>query len=76
MQNEFSWSSSRARSFSTCKRKYYFQYYGHWGGWLSKSDDLTKKIYLLKKMKTLKINFLIKGFLIERITPTISFHIF
>ena len=53
MQNEFSWSSSRARSFSICKRKYYFQYYGHWGGWLSKSDDLTKKIYLLKKMTSI-----------------------
>jgi len=53
MKNIFSWSSSRARSFSTCKRKYYFQYYGHWGGWLSQSDEITKKIYFLKKMSSI-----------------------
>ena len=51
--NQFSWSFSRHNSFETCKRKYYYSYYGSWGGWEEKADPLTQKIYMLNKMTSL-----------------------
>ena len=31
--NEFSWSRSRDHTFQDCRRKYFYHYYGAWGGW-------------------------------------------
>lgn len=51
-QNEFSWSSSRHRMFEACKRQYYFNYYGSWGGWEQDADAHAQLLYRLKKMTT------------------------
>ena len=52
-KNEFSWSFSRHRTFNTCKRKYYYNHYGIWGGWKDDADEETKKLYMLKQMTSL-----------------------
>ena len=52
-KNEFSWSFSRHSAFNTCKRKYYYSYYGSWGGWEKDADELSKKLYMLNKMTSL-----------------------
>src|SRR3989337_885626 len=31
--NEFSWSRTRDNAFKECRRRYYYQYNGAWGGW-------------------------------------------
>jgi hypothetical protein len=49
-RNEFSWSKSRDGVFGECRRKYYFNHYGFWGGWDSGSAERTKRIYYLKKL--------------------------
>ena len=51
-QNEFSWSPSRHRMFESCKRQYYFNYYGSWGGWNKHADAQTQLLYRLKKITT------------------------
>ena len=48
--NEFSWSVSSDKVFAECKRKYYYNRYGSWDGWLDKSGEKTKELYLLKKL--------------------------
>jgi len=50
LKNEFSWSPSRYRKFDICKRKYYYHYYGSWGGWEDDANESTKEIYSLKNM--------------------------
>ena len=52
LKNEFSWSVSRDDTFRKCHRMYYFQYYGSWGGWSDEADESTRKIYILKQLKT------------------------
>ncbi|TFB10448.1 Dna2/Cas4 domain-containing protein [Candidatus Marinimicrobia bacterium MT.SAG.2] len=52
-KNKFSWSISQDRTFQTCKRKYYLNRYGSWGGWDKNSDELTRKIYILKNQATI-----------------------
>jgi len=51
--NEFSWSYSRHKNFVSCKRKYYYLYYGSWGGWETSADESVRKLYQLKKMTNL-----------------------
>jgi hypothetical protein len=51
-RNEFSWSKSRDSLFRRCKRKYYFNHYGFWNGWIASEEDRTKRIYYLKKLVT------------------------
>ena len=50
-KNEFSWSVSRDDTFRKCRRMYYFQYYGFWGGWDFAADKRTRKIYILKQLQ-------------------------
>ena len=57
-KNKFSWSISQDRTFQTCKRKYYLNRYGSWGGWDKNSDELTRKIYL---------NIIMRLFLLRKI---------
>lgn len=52
LKNEFSWSVSRDDTFRKCHRKYYFQYYGSWGGWSNEVDEKTRKIYILKQLQS------------------------
>jgi hypothetical protein len=50
IQHELSWSTSRARTFDSCPRKYYWDYYGSWRGWERGAETERKQAYLLKKM--------------------------
>ncbi|MFH0808322.1 MAG: PD-(D/E)XK nuclease family protein [archaeon] len=51
-KNEFSWSKSRDCLFNECRRKYFFNHYGFWNGWIASEDDRVKRIYYLKKLST------------------------
>jgi len=53
LAHELSWSSSRARMFHACKRRYYLQYYLAWGGWNRGASDERKRAYQLKKMTSM-----------------------
>lgn len=48
--HELSWSTSRARTFQACKRRYYFDYYLSWLGWGRGAAPERRRAYLLKKM--------------------------
>ncbi len=50
IQHELSWSASRAGTFDSCKRRYYFDYYLSWLGWGNRADPPRREAYLLKKM--------------------------
>jgi len=52
LKNEFSWSKSRDEMFRSCLRQYFFHYYGSWGGWKFDSDERTRRLYVLKQLKT------------------------
>jgi CRISPR/Cas system-associated exonuclease Cas4 (RecB family) len=52
LKNEFAWSQSRDDVFKTCPRQYYLQYYGAWGGWEATAPEATRKLYVLKQLKT------------------------
>ena len=43
-KNDFSWSFSRDNAFNTRKRKYYYSYYGSWGGWNKDADEFLKTL--------------------------------
>lgn len=49
-KNEFSWSKSRDSLFKECPKKYYFNHYGFWNGWIASEDERVKRIYYLKKL--------------------------
>jgi len=48
--NELAWSFGRADTFRECRRKYYWRYYGCWGGWDKGADRTRRLAYLLGKM--------------------------
>jgi hypothetical protein len=50
-KNTFSWSVSRDGVLRECPRKYYFTYYGHWGGWTTDAAERVREIYILKQLK-------------------------
>jgi hypothetical protein len=50
--NEFSWSKTRDESMRKCPRRYYFHYYGSWGGWENDCPVRTRRIYVLKQLVT------------------------
>jgi hypothetical protein len=50
--NEFSWSRTRDNAFQECRRRYYFQYYGAWGGWDAAADSMARTLYILKQLGT------------------------
>ncbi len=50
---EFAWSVSRAGMFEFCPRKYYYRYYGMWGGWDERADEKIRLCYLLSKRTSL-----------------------
>ena len=52
LQNELTWSASRHGCFSSCRRRYYYNYYGSWGGWSYKATPECRELYMLKKMGT------------------------
>jgi len=50
--NQFSWSRTRDNVFQECRRRYYFHYYGAWGGWAQAADPATRTLYVLKQLGT------------------------
>jgi len=50
--NEFSWSRTRDNVFQECRRRYYFHYYGAWGGWDANADPMARRCYTLKQLGT------------------------
>lgn len=50
--NEFSWSRSRASNFEECARRYWFTYYGSWGGWKSNAPPRIRQAYVLKQLQS------------------------
>ena len=52
LKNEFSWSKSRDETFRECLRRYYFQYYGSWGGWEKDAAPRTRQLYVLKNLQS------------------------
>lgn len=50
LTNDFSWSRSRDGCFEDCKRRYYYQYYGSWGGWASDASPDVRRLYILKQL--------------------------
>lgn len=50
--NSFSWSKSRDGLFRECKRKYYYHYYGSWGGWEADAPDEVRTLYVLKQLQS------------------------
>ncbi len=53
LKNEFTWSFSRAQTFTACKRRYWFRYYAFWGGWARDAPELARQAYFFSKMSTL-----------------------
>jgi PD-(D/E)XK nuclease superfamily protein len=52
LRNEFSWSRSRDGAFQDCRRKYYYQYYGSWGGWDAGAAPEVRRLYVLKQLSS------------------------
>jgi hypothetical protein len=50
LTNEFSWSRSRDGTFQECRRKYYYHYYGAWGGWDPGVPEEVRRLYVLKQL--------------------------
>jgi hypothetical protein len=50
LTNEFSWSRSRDATFRECRRRYFYQYYGAWGGWESDAPADVRRLYILKQL--------------------------
>ena len=52
LTNAFSWSRSRDGNFQECRRRYYYQYYGAWGGWSPDAPSDTRRLYVLKQLSS------------------------
>jgi hypothetical protein len=50
LANEFSWSRSRDGAFQDCRRKYFYHYYGAWGGWDAAASAEVRRLYILKQL--------------------------
>ena len=50
LANVFSWSRSRAGMFEECRRRYYYHYYGAWGGWEHSAPPDIRRLYVLKQL--------------------------
>ena len=50
LANTFSWSRSRGVMFEECRRKYFYHYYGAWGGWVSDAPPEIRRLYVLKQL--------------------------
>jgi hypothetical protein len=55
LENTFSWSISRHRTFEDCPRKYWFHYYGSWGGWEADAPAEARELYRLKNLTSLHL---------------------
>lgn len=52
LDNTFSWSRSRDGAFQECRRRYFYQYYGAWGGWDPGASEEVRQLYILKQLSS------------------------
>ncbi len=52
LTNDFSWSRSRDGTFQDCRRKYFYHYYGAWGGWEPTATEEVRRLYILKQLSS------------------------
>ncbi|MFQ5829658.1 MAG: PD-(D/E)XK nuclease family protein [Candidatus Methylomirabilia bacterium] len=52
LPNDFSWSRSRDSLFQECRRKYFYHYYGAWGGWEADVSEEVRTLYVLKQLSS------------------------
>lgn len=52
---EFAWSASRQRTLDSCARRYYWDVYGAWNGWLEDAAPEARLAYRLKKLAKLDL---------------------
>ena len=53
LENRLVWSHSRAHGWAHgCKRAYWFQYYGSWGGWETGATERQRATWVQKKLTT------------------------
>jgi hypothetical protein len=50
LANTFSWSRSRSVMFQECRRRYFYHYYGAWGGWAADAPAEVRRLYVLKQL--------------------------
>jgi PD-(D/E)XK nuclease superfamily protein len=50
LANAFSWSRSRGVMFEECRRRYFYHYYGAWGGWDAAAPAEVRRLYVLKHL--------------------------
>ena len=50
LQNTFTWSVSRDKTFEMCARQYWWNYYGSWGGWSRDADPEARRAYMFKNL--------------------------
>lgn len=50
LENRLTWSKSRAEVFAHCLRKYWWTYYGAWGGWSADAPAEAREAYVLKNL--------------------------
>ena len=50
LENRLTWSKSRAETFEHCLRKYWWTYYGSWGGWAFDAPQEARDAYVLKNL--------------------------
>jgi hypothetical protein len=48
----FVWSFARHETFQTCLRRYWYAYYGAWGGWRTEAAPAVRELYRLKRLFT------------------------
>ncbi len=53
LTNDFTWSYSRHGLFAECKRKYWLNHYGFWGGWDRQgAPERVRELYIQKNLAT------------------------
>ncbi|UCD16031.1 MAG: PD-(D/E)XK nuclease family protein [Candidatus Omnitrophota bacterium] len=51
LKNQLTWSFSRAKLFADCRRAYFYHYYASWGGWDIRTDEFSRRAYILKNIQ-------------------------
>jgi hypothetical protein len=52
LENRLTWSKSRGDTFGQCLRRYWWTYYGSWGGWSADAPQQAREAYVLRNLHT------------------------
>jgi len=50
LEQSYAWSASRIKTLRECARKYWYNYFCAWEGWLAYAEEAKKEAYLLKNI--------------------------